>query len=262
MARIGLRQRANRLFKHRELHVYGVGLAKTGTHYLASMFNDHYRVAHEHEWAKSIEFAEQVESGAVREDCARKYLRERDRQWGLDVDVSHLNIFIVQYLVAEFPKAKFILTIRDCYSWLESIVNHQLTRPFAGHARRWANFAFGKSNFDHPPEEFLLKDAGLFCIDAYLHYWSAFTWRILDNVPSSHLLVIRTSDLGASASSISKFIAVPEKTINVRNALRYKARKKHDILARIPADYLHAKFTHHCKDLMEILFPQDCAPGS
>ena len=256
LARIELRQRANRLFKTRRLHVYGVGLAKTGTHYLAGMFNTHYRAAHEYDWASTIVLAQRVQSGALSENWIKRRIRERDSEWRLDVDVSHVNVFMIERLVEEFPSARFIATIRDCYSWLVSMLNHQLNRPFAGHTLEWANFAFPKWKFNYPVEEAPLKRAGLYCLDAYLDYWSVYTRRVLEGVPSNRLLVLRTSNLTNSASKISSFLQIPVETIGEPITYQYETQNKHDILATIPKDHLDARFRSHCKDLMGRLFPE------
>ena len=56
------------------------------------------------------------------------YICHRDERLGLEFDSSWVNYFIIGHLVYAFPDAKFILLVRDCYTWVESIVNHMLTR--------------------------------------------------------------------------------------------------------------------------------------
>jgi hypothetical protein len=67
-------------------------------------------------------------------------------------------------------------------------------------------------------------------------------------------MVIRALELGESASAISKLPDIPQEIIDVRNAHQYKAGKKHDVLERIPKDYLRAKFGLHRQELMESFF--------
>ena len=82
-----------------------VGQAKAGTASLAGLLSANYRAAHEPERAETLD---------------------------LDYDVAWANQFIVDHLLAVFPEAAFIVLIRDCHTWLQSIAGHLVGRDVPG----------------------------------------------------------------------------------------------------------------------------------
>jgi len=101
---------------------YCVGTSKSGTHSIAGIFASHYRAAHEPEVQSSIELVLATQETAA----TRETLLDRDRRLSLDLEASNLLAFIAADLVAAFPAARFVMTIRDCYAWLDSCLNHQM----------------------------------------------------------------------------------------------------------------------------------------
>ncbi|MDM8563812.1 hypothetical protein QUF54_10710, partial [Candidatus Marithioploca araucensis] len=90
------------------------------------IFERQYRAAHEPESSfvnhQIIAFA----NGKINKSELIKYVEHKKRRLALEMDSSWLNYFFVDILVNEFSEAKFILTIRDCYSWLESLITQRL----------------------------------------------------------------------------------------------------------------------------------------
>ena len=58
----------------------------------------------------------------------QQLVHRRDKALWLEMEASAFNVHVLDLLVQEFPHARFILTIRDCYSWVDSALNHQLGR--------------------------------------------------------------------------------------------------------------------------------------
>lgn len=104
--------------RERRLHVYGVGIFKSGTSSLSCMFQ-RYRSVHQHDKLRLFNLI--VDGG---DDNIVNYLKERDEDNMFDVDTSGYNVFIIDHLVNTFPDAKFILTIRDPVDHFDSIINH------------------------------------------------------------------------------------------------------------------------------------------
>lgn len=113
----------------RRAQVFCVGTAKSGTHSIASMFSGNVRKGHEKEALDFIDafFLWQEKKITGRE--YRDWLVARDREIALEVDSSWFHGLIVDLLVSEFPNARFVLTIRDCYSWLNSEFKRVLHTP-------------------------------------------------------------------------------------------------------------------------------------
>jgi hypothetical protein len=85
--------------------------------------------------------------------------------------------------------------------------------------------------------------------------WASHHRYILNTIPSQRLIVIRTYDLERSGSALAKFLNIPEDTLDMTRAHLYKAPRKSGIISRIEPDYLQAKVTEHCGDLMHEYFP-------
>ncbi len=142
-------------------------------------------------------------AGERSSEQVRKALLQRDRELCLEMDSSQLNYFVLRELLELAPEAKFILTIRDCRSWLTSYIDHQQSGPTSP---RWV--AMRKLRFhsdaEHPPEEQALRERGLFTVDAYLSYWARHNREVLETVPSSRLLVVRTDQMSTISRPPSK----------------------------------------------------------
>ena len=115
----------------RRFRAYGVGMTKTGTHSLAAIFS-RFRSAHEARHEAMLAAILDRASNHITAEQQASFLEERDRSLDLEMDVSQLNYFVLENLLALFADAKFILTIRDCYTWLDSLINHQLGRSASG----------------------------------------------------------------------------------------------------------------------------------
>ena len=151
-----------RISYKRKSRLYCVGAAKTGTYSIASMFDRTIRSGHESDSEHIIDRILDFAEGRIQELDIVSYIRKRDERLCLDVDSSQLNVFLLQYLLKEFPEARYLLTARDCYSWLDSFVNHSLSRNASEGWIRLREYRFRASELSHPPEEHPLKEKGLF----------------------------------------------------------------------------------------------------
>ncbi len=246
----------NYLRRSRNAHLYCVGTAKSGTHSIASMFGKDIRSQHEADSKALVRLILDVSEGRVGETELRSYIRDRDKRLNLDVDSSQLNFFILDMLLEEFPTARFLLTIRDCYSWLDSFMNDSLRRNTS---RDWValrNLRFRADFFHHPPEEQLLKEKGLYTLDGYLSYWAHHNGKVLSTVPGERLLIVRTDRISQSASEIAEFAGLPDDTIVLEKSHTFKNPKKYGLLRRMDRHYIEAKARQYCTPLMKQFFPE------
>lgn len=242
----------------RRARLYGVGMGKSGTHSIAAMFLKPVRTGHEPEALPLIEQILARHSGALTEGDFRSWLRARDRRLALDVDSSNLNSHILDFLVSEFPDARFVLTIRDCYSWCDSMINHSIrfadTTPELW--QRLRDLRFRSDVFHHAPEEQLLKEAGLYTLDGYLSHWSAHNDQVIQKVPPERLLVVRTDQIQKRALEISDFAELPRRTISAERAHGFRNPEKRPLLKQIDRGFIEARVEKHCKPLMSRFFPE------
>jgi hypothetical protein len=229
-------------------------MPKSGTHSIAGLFSARYRAAHEPEFTELWHTLFSVKDGLMSKEELSNYVRKRDKRLWLELDSSNLNAFLIDILLKEFDQAKFILPVRDCYSWLASAINHRMTRKLPPDWKKQQNFRFGTNQFEYAKEEELLKQYQLPTIDAYLACWAEHHRKVLETVPEHKLLVIRTHEISTSCEKIASFVGVPVENLNQEHSHMFKTKSQIDILSEIGRDFIEGKVDEHCKDLMSDFF--------
>lgn len=239
----------------RRLRLFGIGSPKSGTHSLEGVFAEHYRTAHEPDALALVDLIVAVAEGRATESGLRGYLRSRERRLRLEVNCAGLNGLVVEHLVEAVPKARFILTLRDPFDWLTSMVDHSLRGdPAAGYVRL-REIRYGADRV-HPRDERALAEAGLFTLDGYLHSWAERNERALAVVPADRLLVVRTDQLGSRLGDIADFAGVPLSTLDAGRTHEYAAPSRSGLLDQLPAGYVRERVLAHCRPLLERFFPE------
>lgn len=235
--------------------LYCVGAPKSGTHSIAELFAPPVRSLHEPEAERTIDFILAKEAGQFTPEQVRAHLQARDQRLRLDVDSAHLNVFLVPELVAMFPEARFVLTVREPRGWLDSFINQQLGRPGGPRWQKMRDLRFQPERFPHRAGEGVLQQRGLYSLDGYLAYWAWHNQLVLDTVPPERLLVVETHDIGDRAVEIAAFGGISPTHLRPERAHAYPAAAKFEMLASIPPDRLTEAVLSHCGPLMQRLFP-------
>lgn len=247
----------------RRFHAYGTGLGKSGTHSVSHIFNN-YRRAHEPDGARyrAMILAYKM-TGEMTTEQFRRELRKRDRRLWLEMDAWNLYGEVPADLVAAFPEAKFIHTIREPFDWADSYMNHDLNRHLKGGATDivapirqyvWQLDAIAFTRFDGP-----LEARGLYPLECYFRHWATHNRRVLDNVPEDRLLVLRIGDLRDRLGDIAAFVGVPVETLDPGQVWSYRAPKKHGVLAELDPAYVRETAEKYVPNLVDRFFP-DLAP--
>jgi len=153
--------------------IFGIGMEKTGTHSLAKML----RLEHQPDevaagWAA-------VANRGKAEIVARKSAAG---------DVSNLNVHFIPELLARFPEARFVLTVREPLSWLRSSLHHC---PDEKQAEHWIALDRMRKGYGSLAER--------------LRYWEWHNRTVLQNVPAKQLLIVFTDRLDESAGALARF---------------------------------------------------------
>jgi hypothetical protein len=238
----------------RRTRLYGVGAAKSGTKSIADCFRKGLRSEHEAESEQTIDAILAVARGQLSRAKLRDWVLERDRRLALEVDSSQLNYFILDELLALFPDARFVLTIRDPYSWLDSFINHQLNRPTTIRWRHLRDLRFRAAELKHPAEETALERRGLYTLDGYLCYWNEHNQKVLSSVSAGQLMVVRTDQISQRLDEITTFAGVSGDAVDIANSHSNRADRKHRVLAELDAEYLASKVHQHCQPSMHEYF--------
>lgn len=243
-----------RFVEPRRFHAYCIGANKCGTHSVASMFEKNYRSAHEESHGKLINSFLDWQAGGIEAEDFRSILLDHGRYAWLEMDSSHVHIEYVDQLVDLFPQAKFILTIRDCYSWVDSFFNQVLNYEPRDYWLRLHAWRYGKMDLECLLEEKVLIDHGFHPLKNYFAAWAAHNQRALECVPSERLLIIRTTELSSSADRIAHFLEIPSSMIDIQKSHQFKAPKRHNLLAQVDADYIRVHAEEHCSKLLRQFF--------
>lgn len=242
------------LVVRRRFHAFGVGAGKSGTTSLARVLRSEYRAAHEAGADDLIRHIRLRSAGKLTDREWRRYVARRDRRLWLEMESSQLLAEIIDVLVERFPEARFVLTIRHPYPWLVSAVTHELTQPIDEEWRWWADYRYGRIDRDRL-EERSLTERGLYNLDAYLDFWVRHNQRVLDTVPSSRLLVIRTDSLSARLPDLARFLGVPPETLDHSASHEGRSRQAADVLSELDPDYVARQIRERCGPLLERFFP-------
>ena len=237
----------------RKFQVYCVGAAKTGSTSLASMFAS-YRAAHEPDTIRTNQLViDWLEQKIERSDMERRF-HNRDRRLKLELESSHPLGYVSDILAQIFPDAKFIITIREPYSWLESRLNfHYQTDPPVWKAYR--KYFWTDRHSGYAPEETLLMNFGLCSLDTYLSQYADHYARVFSNIPEERSLVLKTSQLSQSIAKIADFLGVKESTIRLAHSK--KSPNKIQPLKEMNPQFVKSKIYHHCHDLITEQFPNN-----
>ena len=247
--------------RNQRFKAYNVGMPKTGTTSIHIMFSDKYRSGYETESRFVVDKILAFAQGKINKNEFSQYIKRRDRRLGLEMDSSTLNYFLLDILPSEFEEAKFILPIRDCYSWLDSYINHNLARPYLRQhwskswLVKWNKFRFKANQFEHAQEEKVLADNGLYTLDGYFSYWMEHNSQILAKVPAERLFVVKTKEINQNIPRIEDFLGITAGSLP-RNVRGNVGSQKFHILSQIDQDFLEAKANFHCKPLMDKYFPE------
>jgi hypothetical protein len=191
------------------------------------------RTAHEPGWQELLPLIPQARAGELSTHWLGPFFVKRHHRLRLEFESSHLLGSFTPHLVEIFPRARFILLVRDCRSWIDSMINDQLNlRPPQVPVWRVAYDAYlGRSNRDFPEQERILEELDLYPLRNYVAYWHSEVKAITSCVPDERLLTLRTEELSSSLRAIADFFGVHADALAAQHS--YKSWRKHDILDRI-----------------------------
>jgi hypothetical protein len=247
----------------RRFRAYNVGLAKTGTTSVWGICSQ-YRAAHEFMFRETTEAISDYRTGVITKETFVEFLRQRDRAGNLEMDSSSFNFAYLDILRDEFPDARFIATVRDCYSWLDSLLNMFLSLNTK--VQGWM-YEFGRRSFGVPIEERMITSRENLLLalpeilDGLLGYWSRGHNFILENAPPERSLIIRTEEISRSAEMIAEFLGVPVESMTPEHSHLYKAQGKFNLLSDFDIELLEDGVEQHCSMLMKEHFPDSTLQG-
>jgi hypothetical protein len=246
--------------RRRGIHLYGVGLPKSGTASIAELFSE-YRSSHEPKNRAFLKDRNLYLKRQLSEAQMRRLLRDRDRQLALEVESSHFYVYVVDLLVTMHPAAKFVLTIREPISWLRSFINDTHSFDSRDPSSVWNVYRDlrMRTAVPHPAEEKILAEAGLYALEGYFSYWRTHIERVTKAVPCKQLFVVRTSELSNKLQELADFADVPLSSLHVEKAYSHKGARRLTFVDGLDQVYLARKCLELCSEPLERWLPDDHA---
>ena len=234
--------------RDRTTHAFSVGLPKTGTTSIARMVTGHS--AHEPETHILLSLHDQHAQGRMTVSEQARVLRARDTLLWLDVESNHLLGLVIEGLVAAFPDARYVLTVREPRSWLESQINQQDEK---GHIEPFKT-AWQRMYGDVSPtvQDARLLEKGLYGVGGYLSYWSRQNRRVLRAVPADNLMVVWTQEITDRADQIIQFLGA-EGVDRERTHSNRRREKALRLDALVESDYLAEQIQRHTAEAAAVL---------
>lgn len=231
---------------------FGVGAAKTGTHSVATLFEDRLRAAHEPDSQTLIPLIlRRYEEGLPEQDFQRE-VRTLFESQNLQLNVSQLNGFIVSSIFALYPDARYILTVRDAGSWVRSFVNHQISRPIRMGTpwQRFRDLRFLRRPHPHRAEDAPLRRQGLYSLDAYLAYWVEHTVDVMDTIPAKQLAVVSTYRISDDERRLAEFLGVPPLASGRPKGHSFRGKYEASPIDDLDEAYVADRLAHHTQELL------------
>lgn len=232
-----------------------MGLPKTGTTSIGTIFGNYRssKVA----GSELERLGCDLRDGRASEDEAKAFISRRDADQQLEMDPASANWMVAALLRDMYSEAKFVLTLRDCYSWCDSMINVVIVRDmgihFVDHPELLSRM-FGCELAWFRDEETVLTRADAI-LDNLLRFWARQA-DTLAQCPAARTLVVRTNEISSSLDAMADFVGVPRESLLIERSHSRITAVKFDILGRLDRDYVKGKFaTHAGSDVMREYFP-------
>ena len=206
----------------RRFHAYNVGLPRTGTSSVATLFGQ-FRSATEFQEQKTVEHIVAWQDGSLSEAEFHAYILDRDREGQLEMDSASFNHFYLDFLIDRFPEAKFVFTIRECYPWLNSFLSLMLRwrKRYSDQGLEmppwmaaYGRLLFGTFSWDAFTSADTLKASIPDLVEPFVQCWSTYNRLILERLPPERSLIIPTEDLSHRQDDLAAFIGVPRSSLS------------------------------------------------
>lgn len=221
--------------RERPFHIINLSLPKTGTGSIAGLF-DRHKSADEFMYIEAVEKILDWREGLIDGATLDRFLLERDAAKKFQVDSASFLALADDRVIPLFPKAKFLLSVRDGEEWIVSFTGMMV--DFYGPNQRgkklsksWAT-RYGKAMapgftleaFSDPAR--LGERVGPLLQDL-ASFWGRTTLETLQRlrqVPKDRRLVLHTKDLSHSLDRLAEFAGVPVESLNGEKTHRNKGK--------------------------------------
>ena len=222
---------------------------------MAGLFAN-YRSAHHPDADVRLTLAIGYLRGELDAPRVQRTLRRRDWLLQLELESSSLAGILIHALVKACPQKKFILTIRDVYSWCDSWLDHNINQPPTASSLfgvldqiRLRVNDFPATKWDAP-----LVERNLPPLACYFQLWAHHNAQVLDAVPKHRLLTVKTDELTDRIPDIAAWAGLSSSALRADRAWLFGTTQKHRMLARLDPSYVRDTAQRFCGPLMKEYF--------
>lgn len=244
-------------FSHRRFQAYCIGLPRSGTHSIAYILAKNYRSSHEPRSHDTIIHLLQYLNNNYSRKKMEAIIRGRDKFLDLEMESTHYLHYVADLLLKINPKSKFILTIREPFSWLASEINQNNRVIVRQNWDALENFKYSGYN-----NKFTKEDEGLkairntYPVASYLSYWRDHITEVINVIPEPNLLIINTRKINEDAHKIADFLSIPPDDLNMsRIHSDKKDKKSFDLYSIVNENYVKEQVNKYCSKLADELKP-------
>jgi hypothetical protein len=244
------------ILQPRRIDVCCCGLSKTGTHSMSGLF-ENYRTAHHPDADVRLDLAIRYLTDQVSPDEVDSVLAERDRHLWLEMESSTLSGILIESMYRVFPHKKYIFTVRDVYSWTESMMDHRINRPPRpdSHFGELDRIRLREDEFSHTTHDAPLEARGLASLASFFTMWKEHHQRVLGTIPEDEMLIVKTSEIVDRVPDIAAFVGVPPNRLRADLGRQFASPTKYRMLSKLDRSYVDDTAQRICGDLMDRLYP-------
>jgi hypothetical protein len=242
----------------RRFQAYNVGLPKTGTSSIWTLFG-HYRSGNEFMEAETVMQIVNRHDGTLSDTALRAYLLRRDREGGLEMDSASFNHLYLDLLVEMFPQAKFICTIREPYTWMNSYCKmllryRQLFAIQGVEPPQWmtdyGRILFGTFTWDAFMSLDAFQSQLATLVDGFVRHWGEANRRIFALLPRERSLVLRTHELSAQLDALAQFVGVRRETLTAIHHRNVNPDHS-NVLRRLDSTFFQERCALYASDVLQ-----------
>jgi hypothetical protein len=235
--------------------VFGMGMAKTGSTSIAALFGE-FRAGHEFMMRESCTSLVAWLKGSISSTELRRFLRHRATVGLLEVDSATFHWAYATELVREFPDAKYIVTYRHWYSWLDSVLDMLMTSSrelpdwFYDYGRLVTGVPLSRSDFSSRRRAVDAVQANL---EQLLEHWNYVNRRLLQSLPSDRRLLLNTCSIGDRIPEIARLAGVEPHRMRSASAHSNRTTVRHRLLTQVNQASLRDQGRRRCEALLHEL---------
>ena len=239
----------------RRFHAFSIGTPKSGTTSVAGLLDKNFRASHEPERVQIIHLINDHYNKRISDEQYVKWLQQRDRRVWLELESNCFLGYRYDLLLRAFPKVKYVLSVRDPVSWLDSMMNHTINYPPKSEEviKFWHGIFFKPEQFPHSSHDSILKEHEVYSVEAYLNYWATSVSSALDTIPNEQLLVINTKNLIDNKHKLAEFLGFSAESLDTQSGHLNKAPSKYHLLDKIDKTYVESIYQKYCADVVKRL---------